>query len=296
MLGDKARLARKISQLAGRQWGHVTRAQLLELGVGRSSIDRRVGRGELIRVHAGVYAVGHPRPEARAKAAAAVLACGPGAVLSHESAAPLWGFRSLWPARPEVIVPGDRRPPGVRTHRTSTLRRRDVRRHHGIRVTSPARTLNDIARRLTPAELTRAVNDARLEAGLRGSELEGWPQLRALTDEAPTRSVFEDAFLVFCQRFALPTPQINVRVAGYEVDVLFAEQKLIIELDGYRYHQGPGSFERDRERDAATLAAGYETIRLTWKRLLQAPEREAARLLSILGKRGYPSYGTLPSL
>lgn len=229
----------------------MTRGQLLELGLARRTISRMVERGQLLRVHAGVYAVGHPRPEPRARAVAAVL----------------------------------------------TLGRRDVRRQHGVRVTSPARTLNDIAPRLTRAELARAVNDARLKAGLRLSQLEGTP-LRTLTDAAPTRSVFEDAFLAFARRFGLPTPQINARVAGYEVDVLFEDQKLILELDGYRYHRDLESFERDRERDATTLAAGYEAIRLTWRRLVQNPKREAARLLLILAQRGYPSpsYRTLPSL
>ncbi|MEO6859175.1 MAG: DUF559 domain-containing protein [Solirubrobacteraceae bacterium] len=205
--------------------------------------------------------------------------------MSHESAAALWGIRPRWPERPEVTVMGDRRRPGVRTHRSKTLKGH-IRRRDGIRVTSPARTLRDISRRLKPSDLARAINDARLHAGLALSELDGLPGLRDLSVEAPTRSAFEDAFLAFAKRFGLPTPRMNARVCGYEVDALFAEQKLIVELDGYRYHRDPSSFETDRERDAATLAAGFQTIRLTWRRMTRAAAREAARLLLILEQRG----------
>jgi very-short-patch-repair endonuclease len=111
--------------------------------------------------------------------------------------------------------------------------------------------------------------------------------LRALIQQptGPTRSEFEDRFLVFARRYDLPTPNLNVRVAGYEVDVMFPAHKVIVELDGYDYHQGRRSFERDRERDAALLAAGYVTIRITWERLTTQPEREAARLEAILRSR-----------
>lgn len=294
-MGDKRHLVAEISQVAARQWGNVTRAQLRRLGVSQRTIDRRIEAGHLIRVHAGVYAVGHPRPEATARAAAAVLACGPDAVLSHGSAAALWGLRDKWPARPEVSVVGDRRTPGVRVHRCLALEGRDIRRHKGIRVTSPARTLRDLTPRLSAKQLARAVNEARLHAGLRLEDLWevvarlpwGTAKLRAFLEgeaaSAPTRSVFEDAFRQFARRFKLPEPQINARVAGYEVDVLFAAERVIVELDGWRYHKD--AFESDRERDAATLAAGYVTVRITWRRLTQEPEREAARLLAILAAR-----------
>ena len=300
VMGERGHIASKIAQLAERQWGHVTRRQLLELGLSARAISRKIGRGELIRVHAGVYAVGHPRPEARARAAAAVLACGEGAVLSHESAAAHWGIRPRWPQRPEVSVPGDRRRPGIRIHRERPLQGPDIHRHQGIRTTSPAQTLLDIAPRLTDSQLVRAVNDARLHAGLRIVDLErllnrchgqtGAPALRraaGLAEDEPTRSSFEDAFLAFARRHGLPIPRVNVVVAGHRVDVLFEDEKVIVELDGRRFHDGYAAFDSDRDRDADTLAAGYVTIRITWNRLKQQPAREAARLHSILQTRRF---------
>ena len=106
-----------------------------------------------------------------------------------------------------------------------------------------------------------------------------------VTPTGPTRSEFEDRFLAFAREYGLPTPSMNARVAGYEVDALFPAHMVIVELDGYEYHQGRRSFERDRERDAVLLAAGYVTIRITWERLTTQPEREAARLHQILTRR-----------
>ncbi len=136
-----------IAALASRQRGYATREQLLGIGLGSEAIRYRVGKGRLIVVHAGVYAVGHLPVAGADRAFAAVLACGPGAVLSHGTAACLWGVDDRWRTPFEVIVKTARRRPGIRMHRV-TLTRRDVRRHKGIRVTSPARMLLDIAPRL----------------------------------------------------------------------------------------------------------------------------------------------------
>jgi len=166
--------------------------------------------------------------------------------------------------------------------------------HRGIRVTSPARTLLDIAPRLNRAQLARAVNDARLGRWLRLSDLTrllgrrphhpGADRLVEFAHPAggPTRSQFEDAFLAFTRRYQLPTPRLNTRVFGHEADALFARKRVIVELDGYEYHHDKRSFESDRERDAATLAAGHVTVRITWERLQDHPRREAARLHKIL--------------
>jgi hypothetical protein len=155
----------EISEVAAGQHGHVTRAQLVAIGMAERTIDRRLGSGLLVRVHAGVYAVGYPRVEPVARAAAAALACGEGAMLSHDSAAALWGLRR-WPWTPEVTTCTDRRPPGVRTHRSVTLRRTDVRTQLAIRTASAGRAIADIAPRLTDRQLTRAVQDARHAAHL----------------------------------------------------------------------------------------------------------------------------------
>jgi hypothetical protein len=283
-----------LTRLAAKQWGHVSHEQLVALGFTRSAIATGIKRGRLIPVFRGVYAVGHPRPDAIARGAAAVLACGDAAALAYFSAGAHWEMGIRWPRMPEVVVPARRRPTGIRIHVHPTLESRDIRRHRGIRVTSPARTLYDIAPRLTAAQVTRAANEARLNRHLRPRDLEdilsrypGAPILRALVEQptGPTRSEFEDRFRAFALAYGLPTPTLNARVAGYEVDALFPEHKVIVELDGYEYHQGRRSFERDRERDAALLAAGYVTVRITWERLTTQPEREAARLQTILTSR-----------
>jgi hypothetical protein len=288
---------RLIARLAGRYFGLVTHAQLVALGLGRGAIEHRVRTGRLIVVHPGVYAVGHRRTDPLAVAAAAVLAGGPGALLSHSSAAALWGMMPRWQAPLEIIVPADRRPAGIRAHRSRTVARRDIRRQLGIRVTRPARTLLDVTPRLNAIGLARAVNVSRHNRHLRLSDLAelldrlphhpGASRLRSFLDApaGPTRSEFEDRFVEFARRFGLPAPEINVYVAGYLVDVLFAAERVIVELDGYEYHGDRSAFERDRERDAAALAAGHATVRVTWDRLAGAAEREAARLDGILRGR-----------
>ena len=290
-------IERMIAALAARQRGHVTREQLLELGLGRGAIDWRIRTGRLIVVHAGVYRVAGAPSTPEGRAVAAVLACGAGAVLSHGSAATLWGMARGWTTPLEVTVPADRRPRNIRTHRCSTLTRRDIRRHVGIPVTSPALTLLDNAPRFVPPALARAVNQARLSGHLGIADLDELlprmprhPGARALRDviessAGPTRSVFEDEFVAFTRRFGLPAPEMNARVAGYEVDALFRLERVIVELDGFAFHGDRGSFERDRDRDAVTLAAGFVTVRVTWERLIASAEREAARLHAILGAR-----------
>jgi very-short-patch-repair endonuclease len=283
-----------IGRLAGRQRGYVTRSQLLEAGLGKDGITYRIAKKHLIPIHTGVYAVGHAPQAGIDRAYAAVLACGPGALLSHSTAACVWGLDQRWPTPFEVIVDTARRRPGIRTHR-ATITGKDVRRRHGIRVTSPARTVLDVAPRLTDKALARAINDLRLERFLRIPDLAevtarlprhpGACRVRAFTDNptGPTRSEFEDAFAAFTDAHGLPRPEFNTRVAGYEVDALFAAQKVIVELDGWDFHQTKQAFERDRERDATTLAAGCRTIRITWERMTNRPHREAERLRRILG-------------
>jgi hypothetical protein len=292
------RVDRAIGAVAARQEGHITRAQLLGLGLSDHGIGYRVEIGRLIAVYTGVYAVGHVAKTPVARARAAMLACGSRAVLSHGSAATLWGMRKRWPSPIEITAPTDHRRQGIRVHRSTRLTRQDLRTHLGIRVTSPARTLLDIAPRLGDRALARVVNDARLSGHLHLTDLgellvrfPRHPGARCLQrfvqdPTGPTRSTFEDAFVAFTERFGLPRPEINARVAGYEVDALFRAQRVIVELDGFEYHRDRDSFERDRDRDAATLTAGFETVRVTWVRLGDVPSREARRLRAILRARG----------
>ena len=255
-----------------------------------STIASWVDNDRLIRVHAGVYALGHRQHSPIADAMAAVLACGERAVLSHASAAALWGIH-VWPTHPEVTAPHDRRREGIHAHRTETLATKDVRRHRGVRVTSPSRTILDIQDRLTDRQLTRAVNKLRFDQHLKRSELHrllaASARVKRLVDpdQKPTRSGKEDEFVEFCRRHGLPTPTINTTLFGYEVDALFAAEKVIVEIDDWGTHNSHASFESDRERDATTAEHGYLTIRVTTTRLAAEPDREATRLLRILESR-----------
>ncbi len=144
---------------------------------------------------------------------------------------------------------------------------------------------------------TRAVNDARRASLVTLEALADVVERFPLHPGAPllaphagathnaTRSGLEDDFLEFCRRFGLPTPKVNTIVAGYEVDAYFEDERLIVELDGWDFHQDRGSFEGDRERDATTLALAIATVRITWERFGRAPRREAERLLRILEMR-----------
>jgi very-short-patch-repair endonuclease len=224
---------------------------------------------------------------------AAVLACDPGAVLSHDSAAALWGIRK-WPAIPEVSVVKERRRPGICSHRTQTLARSDIRRVRNIRVTSPSRTILDIQQRLTARQVVRAINELRLREHLRATELErliaASARVARLIDprQAPTRSGKEDDFVAFCRRHGLPTPRTNVKLFGHEVDALFEAEKVIVEIDHWDTHKSYQSFESDRERDAVAAEHGYLTVRVTTARLAAHAIHEAQRLHRTLARRRPP--------
>ena len=280
---DFSDIAVKIARIADRQFGHVTRQQLLELGVPSATIAHWVTNRRHIQVHAGVYAVGHQQHTPIATAMAALLACGDEAVLSHDSAAALWGVRA-WPSRPEVTAPRDRRRPGIHTHRTETLTRRDIRRHRNIRVTSPSRTILDIHTRLADPQLVRAINELRVEQHLRATELQRLlthsTRIRNLVDptQNPTRSEAEDRFVTFCKTHGLPIPRTNVMLFGHERDAVFEAEKVIVEVDSWQHHKDHESFESDRKRDAVAAEHGYLTIRLTWDRLTTDAANEAESL------------------
>ncbi len=288
-----------ISALARTQHGYITRQQLLDLGLGPRAIEYRVAIGRFIPVYRGVYAVGHVPLGMEARAHAAVLACGTGAVLSHGSAASLWKYVKDWSAPLEVTAKSDRRRPGITVHRATSLTHRDVTQQLGIPVTSPARTVLDMTPRLGDRQLRRFMRDARLTHTLGLSDLAellarhprhpATKRLQPFIDPrragGPTRSEFEDAFIEFASRYDLPAPITNTQLHGYEIDALFPAEHVIVELDGAEFHLDREVFESDRERDAALLEAGYVTVRITWERLKQQPAREAARLRKILDAR-----------
>jgi hypothetical protein len=179
---------------------------------------------------------------------AAVIACGPGSAISHLSAAALWEIAACAPNRVDVTAPDKRQHRGIVVHITRRLTADDVTRRNNIPVTSLARTLVDLASTLDVRALARALNEARIRHGLHDATLrrtlaalprrKGAARLRVLLEpnDAPTRSALEDQFLELVARHGLPRPEVNQRVAGYEVDMLWREARLIVELDGHRYH------------------------------------------------------------
>jgi Transcriptional regulator, AbiEi antitoxin/Protein of unknown function (DUF559) len=283
-----------IAAIAAKQNGNITRGQLLDLGLDDAGIRRRVKAGRLFRVYCGVYAVGRPPVTTQEWASAAVLGCGAGAALSHGSAMVLWGYWRRWETPPEVTIVGNRRPKGIRVHRSTTLRRHDVMWQLRIRVTTPARTALDMAPRLNDRSLKRAVNnmlnslwsneDQFAEMVARHPGAPGAKRIAKLLGlpGTPTRSGWEDEFPVFCKRYGLPIPVMGAPLFGYIVDALFVAERVIVELDSWPFHRGKPAFETDRERDAVTLSHGYVTLRVTEERLEERPQREAERLHAIL--------------
>lgn len=288
-------LERATSQLAARQHGIVTREQLLGLGMTRDGIHRRLRDGRLRRLYRGVYLVGPIAPP-HAYATAAVFACGDGAVLSHRSAAHVWELLP-YPAHqrmPHVTVAKSnvesRR--GIRVHRVTHLDHRDVTRRHRIPIVTPPRALLDLAavvggreleRALAEAHARRLVTDGALDAVLaRNGRRAGTGKLRAVVHgaESPalTRSDAEERLLELIRASDLPHPEVNVRLGPYEVDFLWREAYLVVEVDGYRFHSSRLAFERDRHRDAELHARGYRVIRVTWRQLVEEPEAVIARL------------------
>jgi hypothetical protein len=270
-----------IARLAADQWGHITRAQLLALGVHPSTICSWIERGRLVRVHQGVYAVGYRRVEPVALAMAAVLAAGPGAILSHDSALALWGLRR-WPRDPEVTATRCVRRAGIVAHRSTTLTSADKTIQLGVPVTRAARAIDDIRSRLTERQHVRLINDARLRRIISSDdahELLGH-------DRNPTRSGGEDDLQRWIERHGLPQPATNSWVNGHEVDALWPVERVIVELDHPATHSDPATFRSDRRRDRVNRELGYQTIRLTHEDLVAM---EAELLMRLLSERRPPS-------
>jgi very-short-patch-repair endonuclease len=266
-----------VAAVAARQHGVVTTRQLRDAGLSPDAIKRRAASGRLHRVFRGVYAVGHAGLSDEGRWMAAVLACGRGALLSHRSAAELWGL--LEPSRGVVQVsvptPGGRRArPGLRVHRAASLDARARTAHRGIPVTAPARTLADLGGSVPPWEYRQAVREAAFR-GLAADDQED--------EVAATRSELELGFLRLCRRHRLPEPEVNVRLGPFTVDFLWRSRRLVVETDGYRAHRGRQAFEDDRERDNELAALGYQVVRFTHRKLVEDPEGAVSVLRARLG-------------
>jgi len=291
---------RAVAELASRQHGVVAKRQLIALGVGAGAIKHRLGVGRLHRVHAGVYALGHIALSADGHRMAAVLAAGPDARLSHRDAAALWDLRPTAHTRIDVSVPrsGLRSRPGLNIHCTATWHPDDCANRRGIPVTSVARTLLDVAEVVSrralrqmfeEAERLRVVDVRAIEAVVaRGHGRRGVGALAAVLAEArtrplsDTRSELERRFVDLVEATGLPPPATNVLVEGFLVDAVWPQRRLVVELDGGRYHHTRAAFERDRIRDAALQVAGYRVLRITWRRLHREPHIVAATIRSLL--------------
>ncbi len=286
---------RAIRELAGQQWGNVTRRQLLALGLSSEAIKARLSNGSYVARYRAVYAIAPVRPDPTALIAAAVLAGGPHALASHASAGYLWGLVTHWAPPPQITVTqGDPRPRHILTHRCPSLNRSDHSLQAEVRCTSRARTVLDLAPILPDKALTRLVMSARRNHHLSLDALsdvlernplhKGTKLLRPFIDDPhnPTASHLEDLFLAFIKNYNLPVPVINFNLRRKQPDAYFPDHNLIVELDGWQFHKDRHAFENDRERDAENLRHGTQTIRMTEQRLTGDTDPEARRLEEIL--------------
>jgi very-short-patch-repair endonuclease len=288
---------RAVAAVASRQYGVITRQQLLACGVSSSMIDVRLRRFWLHRLHRGAYAVGHTAPTPLQREMAAVLAAGRDAVLSHESAGYLWGLldEPEGAAHVTLLARGCKRP-GIASHHTRYLPQADRTVRWGIPVTTPARTVIDLAETLPEHDLEQMLAEARVMSLLNERQVRralarargrrGAGRLRAILNRAHgpalTRSQAEQRFLALVRAAQLPEPRVNTVVGGWEVDFCWPVDRLVVEIDGFTFHSSRRSFERDRARDAALAAQGFRVIRVTWRQLVDAPEAVIARLASAL--------------
>jgi very-short-patch-repair endonuclease len=291
----------RIAQIAGAQRGRVARRQLRAAGISDSAIDRLIVSGRLLPLHRGVFAVGHDAPIELGPETAALLAVRPVAALSHHSAAILWGLRPAGSGDGLihlVVCDGHRAAlDGVRVHRSRLLESQDVRLRRGLPVISAARALLDLAEVGTERELERAFDEALVQRLVRVPEVAelldradgrgGRRPLRSLIERqrgpAMTRSEAEERFLALIRSAQLPEPEVNVRVHGHEVDFLWRTRRLVVEIDGFRFHHSRHAFERDRRKDATLHAAGLVTMRVTWRQMESEPYAVIARLALALG-------------
>jgi very-short-patch-repair endonuclease len=291
-----------VSQLAARAWSALSVAELMACGLDHDSIAVRVDSGWLHPMFRGVYAVGHANPPREGWYLGAVKACGDGALLARHASSFLWKLAEPFAVLPDVMVFGRRAPdhPAIRGHRTDHLPPEDVAQRYGIPVTSPLRTVLDLAGDLEYAPLRRLVREAQsrklvdlaeLTRRLRGpGPRRGRAKLRRIvaTGPAPTRSELEDVVLDLLLDAGFAHPDVNepLRIGGRRVvpDFRWPEQRLIIEADGASYHDDPLARADDAERQALLEAHGERVLRVTWA---QAVERGAETLRRV-GAAGAP--------
>jgi len=295
---DRVRAGEVIGRLAAAQHGVVGRRQLLAAGVTSSMIETRIGSGLLVPRLRGVYAVGHDRLRREGHWLAAVLAVGPGAALSHRSAAALHGLRPAGGVRVDVSTSGrPRGQTGIAIHHTTVL---EVEKRDGVPVTPVARTLVDLAGVVPRDQLAKALREAErqqvldvraIEAALgrvRNRPGPGHAAMRAALEDMRakgtqlTRSALEDRFLALLDAHGLPRPLVNTWIESLEVDAAWPAARLVVELDGWAHHGDRAAFQRDRDRANLLLEAGWRIARFTHDDVVRRPAEIAARLARLL--------------
>jgi very-short-patch-repair endonuclease len=270
---------RAVTRIAGGQRDLVSTAQLTECGLDKDAVARRVRAGWLRLVFQGVYSVGSGELPPLGLEQAALMSCGKGTFVSHRSAAFVWGMRKAPPAEVEVsfVGLGCRSRRGMRVHRIKAVDRRELRRHEGLWVSSPARAVLEVAAVGTKDELVDVIDaglalrrftpgDLKLVLA-RNRPCRGSGRLaEVMADEtsmAISRSKAEKALLRLIRDAGLPMPETNVPFGRFEADFVWPKERVIVELDSATYHSGPGVFQRDREKGLVFRSAGYDVLRPT---------------------------------
>ncbi len=305
--GLSARQHREVGRLVGAQHGVITLGQLEAIGLTEDAVIKRVARGQLHRIHQTVYSLTPQVMTQRGKFMAAVLACGPDAVLSHCSAAYLWGLVDSWEEPIDVMAPNrrGRSPDGVAAHRDGSLQPIDKTTLYGIPCTTVARTILDFAgvepewkvrKAVAEAEVLEILDKSKLRALLKRSRRRrGVARLRLILDTIHpqtkrTRSELERMFLKMCGNHSVPEPEVNVWLPAadgkrYQADFLWREQALIVEADSRRYHDTDSAFVSDRKRRQQLELAGWRVSQCTWEELEQEPRRLAQTVAALLALR-----------
>lgn len=283
-----------LARLAEATHGVVTRAQLLEAAITDAEIKHRLSSGSLLRVHRGVYRVGHRAASLEADYLAAVWACGPGSWLFGRAAGHALSILKGSAPMPEVLTPTERRIAGIRTRRSRRIDPRDTMTWRAIPVTTPARTLVDLAALLPPGDLARACHEAGVRHRTTPRQVEsvlkrcpnrpGAAKLRAVMrgDARVTLSALERRFLVRLDDAGLAQPQTNRPAGGRYVDCRWPARRLTVELDSYRYHQSRHAWEQDRRREREARARGDEFRRFTYGDVFEEPSYMLAELRALL--------------
>lgn len=292
----------QLATLGEVQHGVLSRRQLVAIGLTPSMIKARVAAGNLIRLHPGVYALGHRQLRPQGYWLAAVLAAGPGAALSHREAAALHGLRPSNRSRVDVTTTRRLRTkrPGIEIHHSATLDAKDITAVEGIPVTTVARTLIDLANVVPRDSLAKALREAEYLRTIDVNDLQatmtrtrnrpgpGHANLRAVLEEHRrrgtqlTRSDLEDRFLKLCDRHGLPRPRTNIHIGAHEVDAVWPDHRLAVELDGWDRHKDRHAFQRDRDKGNALAQAGWQLLRFTHDDVVRRGAEMAVRIDRLL--------------